>query len=113
MEKYSKKVLIIYLIIFGLLSIYAAAAIYIHDPLQVWHKPFFRKDFNTYSYTIRESAKAMIRDYDFDSVIIGNSFFENASARKTSEILNNGGKFFNFAMSGGTAYEKNLILNYN
>ena len=41
---------------------------YLHDPLQVWHAPFFRKNI-TYSSNIRKSAKAMIRNEDFDSIV--------------------------------------------
>ena len=112
MEKYSKLCLIIFPIIFLIIVLYSSIAIYIHDPLQVWHKPFFRKEFQTYSYTIRESAKAMIRDYDFDSVIIGNSHSENTSSKKANEIIPGKNEFFNLSISGSTAYEKKIFLDY-
>ena len=89
--------------------IYSSIAIFVHDPLQIWHKPLFRSQ-NRYSYTIRESAKAIIRDHHFDSIIIGNSHSENTSSKKAGEIL--GGKFFNLSISGSTLYEKNIILTY-
>lgn len=111
MEKYSKISLIIFPIIIVVILLYSIIALYIHDPLQIWHKPFFRKNFQTYSYNIRESAKALIRDYDFDSVIIGNSHSENTSSKKASEILANG-KYFNLSISGSTMYEKKLFLDY-
>ena len=109
MEKHSKLSLQIFLSITLIAITYALVAMFLHDPLQIWHKPFFRSKL-TYSYTMRESARAFIRDYKFDSVIMGNSLFENISAQKAKEIL--GGKFFNLSISGGTMYEKHLILNY-
>lgn len=109
MEKYSKLALKTFLTIIVILLIYTPIAIYLHDPLQIWHKPFFRSPYR-YSYTIRESAKAIIRDIDFDSIIIGNSYSENTSGKKAGEIL--GGNFMNLSISGSTLYEKNLILTY-
>ena len=109
MQKYSKLSIKLFLIIVPVMLIYSSIAIFIHDPLQIWHKPLFRSQ-NRYSYTIRESAKAMIRDLDFDSKIIGSSFSENTSSKKAGEIL--GGKFLNLSISGSTLYEKNLILTY-
>ena len=111
MEKYYKISLIIFPIILIIVILYSSIALYLHDPLQIWHKPFFRKNFNTYSYTMRESARAVIRDYDFDSVIIGNSHSENTSSKRAGEILGNG-KFVNLSVSGSTTYEKKIILDY-
>jgi hypothetical protein len=81
---------------------------YLIDPLQIWHKSYFYPD--KYSKQMRESARAFIRDYDFDSVIIGNSHMENTSAQKASEIL--GGKFFNLSITGSSAKDKYIILSY-
>lgn len=108
MQKYSKLSLIIFLIASGCMLVYILLSFYIFDPLQVWHKSFFNK--NTYSYNIRESAKAFIRDNEFDSVILGNSYSENTSAKKASDIL--GGNFINLSMSGSTLSEKNILLKY-
>lgn len=87
---------------------YILLAFYILDPLQVWHKSFFNK--NTYSYNIRESAKAFIRDYEFDSIILGNSYSENTSSKEAGKIL--GGNFINLSMSGSTLNEKHILLKY-
>ncbi len=109
MEKLSKLSLKIFSIIIATTIIYSFAAMYLHDPLQIWHPPFFRKE-KTYSYTIRESARAMIRDNEFDSIIIGNSYSENTSCKEAEKIF--GGKFLNLSMSGSTTFEKRIILNY-
>ena len=108
MQKYSKLSLILFSITCLIVLPYIVLSIYIIDPLQIWHKSFF--DTNTSSYTIRESAKAFIRDNEFDSVILGNSHSENTSAKKASEIL--GGKFLNLSMSGSSLDEKYILLKY-
>ena len=109
MQKYSKISLIYFVSIVLITIIYATIAIYLHDPLQIWHKPFFRKQI-TYSNTIRESARAMINNEQFDSIIIGNSHTENTSCKVAEKLF--GGKFINLSISGSTLYEKNLILSY-
>lgn len=107
MEKYSKLSLKIFIITIVMFMFYVPSVIYLRDPLQVWHKNF--KGPETYSH-IRHSAKALIRNYDFDSVIIGNSHSENTSAKMAENLL--GGKFFNLSISGSTMKEKQIILNY-
>lgn len=109
MQKYSKLSLIYFIKIVSIIVLYIATVIFLHDPLQIWHSPFFRQQI-TYSNNIRESAKAMIRNEDFDSVIIGNSHFENTSCKIAENLF--GGKFINLSISGSTLYEKNLILTY-
>lgn len=108
MYKNAKISIISFIISAGILMLAVITAIYINDPLQVWHKSY--KNSNTMSYTIRESAKAFIRDYDFDSVIIGNSHTENTSAKMAGDVLD--GKFFNLSMSGSSIYDKFVILRY-
>lgn len=108
MQKQYKLSFIIFLIITTFLVIYIPSSMYLFDPLQIWHKSYFYP--NKYSKQMRESARAFIRDYDFDSVIIGNSHMENTSAKKASEIL--GGKFFNLSITGSSAKDKYIILSY-
>ena len=105
MFKYAKLSFTIFLTIWFIVPFYIAAATYINDPLQVWHKPLYRPI--KYS-NMRESAHARIRNSDFDSVIIGNSWSECISAKKTGEIL--GGQFINLSMTGSNMLEKKLIL---
>ena len=108
MRKYFKLSFIFFIIFFFIFVCYSIATIYIHDPLQIYHKPFNRE--LTYSYTLREAGKAIIRDYDFDSVILGDSICENVSARVLNQMF--GGKFFNLSISGANIYERSVILRY-
>ncbi len=107
MQKYSKLSLALFFIISLVFICFVAIIIYINDPLEIWHKAFFRD--NAYGHA-RLAARAFIRDYNFDSVIIGNSHSENISAKRAGEIL--GGKFFNLSVSGSTMAEKSVILKY-
>ncbi len=108
MQKYSKLSLILFVSLCTGFAFIVALIIYINDPLEIWHKSFFRKK-PAYAHA-RLSARAFIRDYDFNSVIIGNSHSENTSAKKAGEIL--GGRFFNLSISGSTMAEKSLITKY-
>jgi len=105
MFRYSKLSFYTFIFFCFLISFYISLATYINDPLQVWHKPFFRDV--SYSH-IRESAHARIRNSAFDSLIIGNSYSECTSAKKAGEIL--GGKFLNLSIAGSILPEKNLLL---
>jgi hypothetical protein len=106
--KYYKQTLTIILILTTTVILYVIAAVYIHDPLQIYHKPFFRTQ--TFVENFREQNAGIIKHYDFDSVIIGSSLFENTSANEASEKL--GGKFVNLAISDGNFYQRYIILNY-
>lgn len=107
-QKYSKIFIIIFLSSIFLTFTYIVVSGYINDPLQIYHKPFFREI--EYSNSMRESAFARIKNSSFDSVIVGNSYSENISSKKASEILN--AKFINLSMTGSNTYEKKLLLNY-
>ena len=61
-----------------------------------------------YSSNARVQNAAFINHLNFDSVILGNSYMENTSAKEASDIL--GGKFFNLSMSGSNNYERSIVL---
>lgn len=105
MFKYAKLSFLIFISIVCTVVFYVVIATYINDPLQVWHKPFFRPI--KYSH-MRESAHARMRNNIFDSIIIGNSWSECISSKKANDIL--GGKFINLSMSGSNMLEKKLVL---
>lgn len=107
-QKYSKIFILIFIILIFITFFYIVLSGYINDPLQIYHRPFFRKI--EYSNAMRESALARIKNSNFDSVIVGNSYSENISSKKASEIFGN--KFINLSMTGSNASEKNLLLNY-
>lgn len=61
-----------------------------------------------YSSNARVQNAAFINHLDFDSIILGNSYMENTSAKEASDIF--GGKFFNLSMSGSNNYERSIVL---
>lgn len=108
MYKYSKLALKIFLLTVIIPSSYWVIATYIYDPLQIWHKPYFRE--MTYGVNNRESNLAVIRNNDFDSIIIGNSLSSNTSAKEASKKLN--AHFMNLSMDGADPVDNKFILDY-
>ena len=99
------------IVLFSLVAMAIAfcAGLYIYDPLQVWHKPvlFPRTYLNG---NMREAAAGIINNHDFDSIIMGNSYSENTSAKEATELF--GGKFFNLSLSGSNLFERNIVIQY-
>lgn len=81
---------------------------YIYDPLQIYHKPYFRE--NTLNNDSRLSAKVIIDTYDFDSYILGSSMLENTSAKCIKHKVQ--GNWVNISMSGSNFYERSIVLDY-
>ena len=84
-------------------------ALYVYDPLQIFHKPWLRQD-GLLHENFRLQAAGVINNYEFDSLIIGTSLLENTSAKHASETL--GGNFVNLSIAGGNYLERSLLLNY-
>ncbi|TLD86494.1 hypothetical protein [Helicobacter sp. MIT 05-5294] len=82
--------------------------LYLYDPMQIFHKPYFRK--LTFHQDMRIQAKGIIKHYDFDSYIIGTSMLENTSAKEAGEKLD--GKWVNISLSGSIFEERSVILEY-
>lgn len=82
--------------------------LYVYDPLQIYHKPYFRE--TTFSTDMRRQALGIIKHYDFDSYIIGTSMLENTSAKEASEKL--GGKWVNISLADSSFNERAVILDY-
>ena len=82
--------------------------IYIVDPYMIFHKKIFYK--NKMSPNLRIQNYGLIKFENFDSIIMGTSMLENTSADEASAKLNS--TFANLSISGGSFYEKFLILNY-
>ena len=72
--------------------------LYLYDPVQIFHKPYFRE--RTFFGDMRVAARGIIQHYPFDSYILGTSMLENTSAREAKEKL--GGEWVNISMSGST-----------
>ena len=104
----NKKNISIFFITFLLTIISFLGTMFIFDPLQLFHK-HWNNDNKLVPY-MRQQAAGIINQYEFDSIILGSSIFENTSAREASKIL--GGKFVNLSLEGSTFATCSLILKY-
>ena len=106
------------------------ALLYVYDPLQLYHKPYFRE--TTFFNEMRIQDKGIIRNYDFNSFILGSSMFANTSAKEADEkirfynqlaisdnsiikrrgIENKFNKWVNITVIGGTFNERAVIMRY-
>lgn len=107
MISYKKWILAVFLIPIPIISA-LIILLYIYDPLQLYHKPFFRN--TTFSSDIRIQAAGVINNYNFDSVILGSSMLENTSAKEASDKLD--GQWVNLSLSGSHLNERNVIMKY-
>ncbi|MBB1518929.1 hypothetical protein [Aquipseudomonas guryensis] len=102
--------LAIYLFFFfaaGLFSV-LPVALYFYDPLQLFHAAWGRSP--TFDKDMRQQVAGIVRNYDFDSIILGTSMLENSSAAEAGRVL--GGEFVNISMSSSLHYERSLVLSY-
>ncbi|EAI0653527.1 hypothetical protein E0287_07960, partial [Campylobacter coli] len=107
MISYKKWILAVFLIPIPIISA-LIILLYIYDPLQLYHKPFFRN--TTFSSDIRIQAAGVINNYNFDSVILGSSMLENTSTKEANDKLD--GKWVNLSLSGSYLNERNIIMKY-
>lgn len=82
--------------------------IYLYDPLQIFHKSYFKE--KRFFGEMRLGARGIIKHYDFDSYILGTSMLQNTSAKEASEKL--GGKWVNISPAASSIKERSIILNY-
>ncbi|MBD5165276.1 hypothetical protein [Helicobacter sp.] len=82
--------------------------LYLYDPAQIFHKPYFRKI--TFFDDMRVAARGIIQHYHFDSYILGTSMLENTSAKEAKKKL--GGEWVNISLSGSTFNERAVVLEY-
>lgn len=85
------------------------ALLYVYDPLQLYHKPYFREV--AFSDDMRVQDKGIIKNYDFDSFILGTSMLNNTSVEETTDKLI-GKKWINISIAGGSFNERAVILKY-
>lgn len=102
----SVKLLKVFFAVLLALSIAFIVRIYTYDAYHFWslNDPQNAR----YSSNARVQNAAFINHLDFDSIILGNSYMENTSAKEASDIF--GGKFFNLSMSGSNNYERSIVL---
>ncbi len=107
MRKY-KNIVLIYTLSTLLSLLLFFGTIYIQDPLKLFHKPW---RYEQYLHpNMREQAAGIIRNWEFDSIILGTSMLENTSSIEASKEL--GGKFVNISMAGSSFYERKIVLEY-
>ncbi|MWV62049.1 hypothetical protein DCO58_06300 [Helicobacter saguini] len=61
--------------------------LYLYDSLQLFHKPFLRDE--TFFHDLRSQNPGIIKNYDFNSVILGTSMLENTLPKDANKILQN------------------------
>lgn len=85
--------------------------LYLYDPLQVYHKPYFRETtFFQLSGHSRWQSKGIIDFYDFDSIIMGSSMLMGTNVFEAESKL--GGKWVNLTMPGSGLSDKKVVLHY-
>lgn len=85
------------------------SSLYIYDPLQVFHKNWFTKELHL-NNNMRIQSAGILNNYEYDSLILGSSLFENTSSEEASKLLD--GEFINISLSGAGFYERKIFLNY-
>ena len=82
--------------------------LYVYDPLQIYHKPYFRE--TTFFNDMRMQDKGIIAYYDFDSFIMGSSMLMGSSFKEATEKLGN--NWINIALNGSRFNQRAVILDY-
>lgn len=82
--------------------------LYVYDPLQLYHKPYFREP--TFSTDTRVQNKGIIKNYDFTDYVLGTSMLQNTLASDLQEAL--GGSWVNISMAASSFDERAVILRY-
>ncbi len=91
-----------------LLFLFYILIMFFTDPLQLYHKSYFKE--NALEENMRHQAAGIINTYDFDSIILGNSYMENTSAKQCNTLF--GGNFVNISLGGSSNFERSIVLEY-
>ncbi|WP_086242740.1 hypothetical protein [Campylobacter devanensis] len=109
-DKNAKKFIIATIITPIALGAILLSLIYIYDPFQIFHKPYFREA--TFFADMRKQALGIIKHYKFDSYIIGTSMLENTDSKEATSKLNSDGRWINISLSGSTFNQRAMVLDY-
>ncbi|RTJ08662.1 hypothetical protein C3H94_00745 [Campylobacter jejuni] len=107
MNRYKKWILIVFCIPLPFI-LALGILLYIYDPYQFYHKPYFRE--TTFIDDMRLQARAVIKFYDYNSYILGSSILRATSAEEANEKLGN--KWANISIYGSKLNERKIILDY-
>jgi hypothetical protein len=83
-------------------------ALILVDPLRLFHKPWVRDDY--FIRELRFQAAGIIRNTEFDSIILGTSLAANFSPSEASQLWN--AQFVNISPDGSGLSERSIILNF-
>jgi|APSaa5957512535_1039671.scaffolds.fasta_scaffold22402_2 hypothetical protein len=100
-----KKYTILSLISFTFLLILSATTVFLIDPYQHYRKAEFYKP---YSFDNRYMVWGLLKNYDYDSVLIGSSMTANFRKDYVDDDLNL--NILRVPLPGATAYEENLLI---
>ena len=109
MKNFKKSIKIYFLIIIilpGLLFAY----IWTYDPLQVFHRNYFKQNHYINGNDLRIQLKGIIDNLSYDSLIFGTSMLQNTSVKEANKKV--GGNFINISTNGIDFYERKIILEY-
>jgi len=104
---YKQWIIKLFLLTFSLVTIFGLVNIIV-DPFLQYHKPFFYKKIFT-SEEQRYLNAGIIKNYEFDSVLIGSSITENFLLKDMNNFLDFN-KPIKLCLNGGSAYEHKVIL---
>ncbi|MGL5903414.1 MAG: hypothetical protein ACRCZO_12080, partial [Cetobacterium sp.] len=84
-----------------------ATIIYIVDPYQRYRKPFYGK-----TVSIEQTAinPGLLKNQDYDSIILGSSMAQNFLSREANLLL--GGKFLNVSIGGAQAQDLKYLFEF-
>jgi hypothetical protein len=80
----------------------------IADPYRVYHESWLKNDY--FMMDTRKSSAGIIRNAEFDSIILAASMGQNLSPTEASSALN--GIFVNLSILGSKLEEKSVVLGY-
>lgn len=104
---YQKQIIVFFSAFITALLVFLGA-LYIYDPLSLFHTPYFGQ--KRIHPNMRLQIPGIANTYDFDSIIIGSSMLENTSADEASKLF--GGSFANLSIAGSDFFERSLILEH-
>ncbi len=102
------KIILIPLIISAICFLALLALLIEYDHFHLREHDFYDANKFAASPDMRLQAMGIIKNVDFDSVILGTSMIETASAMQASKLLD--GKFVNISVRGSNFYERAIII---
>lgn len=106
MFSYKKNIFFVFSIVFILLVL-TATTVFLIDPLQHYRKAKFYK---IYSFEERYLSWGLLKNYNYDSILVGTSMTENFRKNYVDNDLNL--DILRVPFSGSSAHEENLIIQY-